>query len=673
MSHSRNGGSQDSLRDSFHSSDDNSLQVSDDEDAVATTRLNTWLNGGSNEFPLQLGFGTISSVTPVNRFDATTISNSNLPSPFSVQPLANKPYDITLQQHDNPDSPIISSVKYDESNVSQQNTTDPPMLVNEKSSVSFTERSRIPPSPPGTLTNAVPNKNVSLQPTVQRPINTSGYGSPGILKPIEPRTGDVNVSSKVDTTEQTIAVGAAGVGPPKPQHQRQRSVSWGEKPNTTAIPPKAPKLSPKLSPVPSKHFRGPSEFSLFSVLTQSDSEASIHDTSKVKLDEILQMNPLETEAETLILRVIEAQENTTRQRANTAQSAILENIPDESVQLFMPQSEDAVSSKSNSATSKSNRGTEERQSSTTNRPKTNTVDYTTSTQPVLSTSADSRNTITISAQSNQRPPLPTLSRNATVEHKLANLTEALAEFYGVKSGENIINNPTLNLRTDIEELNAGEASAGEKLAKNANLIYRGRQKTEGKTDKLHLEDTSTHSGNHNKASNWNKVRAVTSMTKSKVDQSPTQTSNVASILPINNNNYIVPASGSIEEHKKTDINSACSEYQPDNAMECGTAAIKQDNIENANQAKPHRKIRRSWRFSTTPILRNTALRDFHVFVHQRRADFFNYIRFMVVVVFPALITSIILFYFAGMYFQNAFSSLTLDIFMITRSILQIVV
>lgn len=52
---------------SVHSSE-NSLQLSDDEDA-ATTRLNTWLNGGgSNEFASQLGNGSISAVTPLDPF-----------------------------------------------------------------------------------------------------------------------------------------------------------------------------------------------------------------------------------------------------------------------------------------------------------------------------------------------------------------------------------------------------------------------------------------------------------------------------------------------------------------------------------------------------------------------------------------------------------------------------
>jgi hypothetical protein len=79
---------QDNLRNSVHSSD-GSLQVSDDEadnEAVATTRLNTWLNGGSNETPLQLGTGTIVSTTPVNPF----IASNDLPSPFSVKPPSNR-------------------------------------------------------------------------------------------------------------------------------------------------------------------------------------------------------------------------------------------------------------------------------------------------------------------------------------------------------------------------------------------------------------------------------------------------------------------------------------------------------------------------------------------------------------------------------------------------------
>lgn len=630
---------QDNLRNSVHSSD-GSLQISDDEadnEAVATTRLNTWLNGGSNETPLQLGAGTIVSTTPVNPF----IVSNNLPSPFSVKPPSTR-YTTTSLQVDVPDISIG---------------------FNETS-----ERSRKPPSPPKTIGTS----NIKFPNSV--PVHPGEMTTPGssvFFDSADPRKNDKNADlAKKETihgesfkfsnlngsTPNSIVDQALTNMPPKPHHQHHRSVSWGEK--ETAIPTKAPKLSPKLSPVPSRHNRGPSEFSLFSVLTQSDSEGGSprnvrSDSSRVNMDELLRMNPLETEAETLIIKVIEAQEVNARNRANTGHSAILENIPDDSAHIFMPQIE-TVSSKSSAAgTVKGNRPTfdmDERQGiNPSNRPHSATVDLGPPSAPTATSNmASSAPSGAAPIQSNQRPPRPNLARNLTVEHKLANLTEALAGYHN-KTGESTFASNKLNQRTEIEEVHNADVSAGEKLAKNASLIYRGRQKTDGKkTENVQGDKISDGDHGATKTSNWPKVRAVTYATKPKTTETTNQN---AAAIPNTSNHHISMASGSVEERKKTDLVSEDVEQgYPDVAIDYVTAASHTDeNRMKLNESVTNGKTSKSWRvFHKVPIINSKAARDFRSFAGQRRSDLFDYLRFMVVVVFPALATAVILFYFAGM-------------------------
>ena len=437
-------------------------------------------------------------------------------------------------------------------------------------------------------------------------------------------------------------------------------MSWGEKQETT-IPPKAPKLSPKLSPVPARHRRGPSEFSLFSVLTQTDSEGS--SPHRVGMDELLRMNPLETEAETLILKVIEAQENNVRARANTGHSAILENIPDGAAHLFMPQIETVSSKSSATGTAKSNPVLldfgERHDSDPSNRPHSSTMDLGPTQAPVVTAhGASSAPAPAAPIQSKQRPPRPNLTRNATVEHKLANLTETLAGYYN-NAGENTFASHDLYQRSKNEEMQNEPISAGEKLAKNASLIYRGRQKTDGKkTEKVNdAAVPDDHSITTTKRSQWSKVRAVTLVTNPKVGE----TTHQYSVAVPNHSHHAIPiTAGSLEERKKTDgMFDNDAPQHPADAMECGTAVLHGtdgDDDDDNNKQPPTSGMKlhpgengtkqNSWRIKV-PILHSKAARDFRTFAGQRRTDLMDYIRFMVLVVLPSMVTAVILFYLAG--------------------------
>jgi hypothetical protein len=74
---------------------------------------------------------------------------------------------------------------------------------------------------------------------------------------------------------------------------------------------------------PTKSVISLSDASAFSLLTNSPHPR------RVVLDDVLKCNPLETEAETLIMRVLEEQENANRNRAETDTSALTTNLTDD--------------------------------------------------------------------------------------------------------------------------------------------------------------------------------------------------------------------------------------------------------------------------------------------------------------------------------------------------------
>jgi hypothetical protein len=620
---------EDPLRSSIHSLSDNSLQLSDDEvDVVAATRLNTWLNGASNENPIQLGNGSITGTTPVNPFAAC----NDLPSPFSVNlssPGLHGDKSAAAQVTDAPDH----SFTHLDYNAKGNKPPSPPMSIGTNM-MSLNNFQNLGSSPQNISDSLLPalivTKGAGVGKIPNTPSNNFDLGRTDQKETIHgqsvgPRK-NIGGNSNVANVPTQIAIEP----PVKPHHQR--TVSWGNNPEVSSMPPKGPKSSPKVSPLPSRHNRIPSEFSLFSVLTDSDSELEPRSQkdagSRIDMEEVLRMNPLETEAETLILKVIEAQETIKRNRANTGQSSIFENIPDDAAHIFMPQINENISSKSSAAdTAKSNQHSSNMDGQTEidapNRVNGNAADLGPSTLPLASTSVGSSSRKVASSpilsaaapiQSNRRPPpRPTLNRATTVEYKLANISEALAGYHNKASEDTNASNINVHHRADVEEKPFTlDESAGEKLAKNASLIYRGRQKTGGKTDKP-------------------------SVPKPKINGATNH--DTAMAMPTSTDIRIPLASGSVEERKKTDVFLDDIQLPQPDAMECGTSTGEHEG------SKYIGKMRNQW--LKIPIINSTAARDFRMFVWQRQSALYDYLRFMVIVVIPALATSAILFYFAG--------------------------
>jgi hypothetical protein len=632
-----------SLSDSLHSSE-NSLQLSvdeeDDPDAAAT-RLNTWLNGGgSNEFARQLGNGTISAIAPLDPF---VRANADLPSPFSTRrserSLQSLETTLEMERRSQWGDPLVPVER-------ERNAlpTPPPILPSLRENPLD-----MPPSPPLDLSRCPP----STAPPPMTTVTTTTTGG-GILRQGDSRRYEETVAPKETMHSEALKNSGSsnGEGGAKPGYQRQRTISWGEKPKPEVAvgtnPAPAPKVSPKVSPT--RHVRGPSEFSLFSVLTDSEngSQDTRHGEMKVQLDDIVRMNPLETEAETLVMKIIEAQEAFNRERAH---SGILGNVPEEAVHVFLPSPIIDTTSTKSEATSKSAAvGSLQSQ-----RVRMNTVDSpipshappsqllsSNNSPPLLTTSANS-NSRTGPPAPNQRPPRPNLARNVTVEHKLANLTEALAGFHNQTGPMGEVGLPAPH------EDHMVEASAGEKLAQNANLIFRGRQKTEGRPTDVPLEDVSNNSGAsggvgklplNRTSSHWSKVRSAAAMIKP-----PSQPPNADLSAMSNVNGYpAVFATGSVEEHKKTDAVGSDNQH-PDDDVECGTA-MHDNKTSGRTSHSDDMSRRKSWKL-LPQVLNTTAIRDFHVFVSQRRSDFVNYVRFLFLVGVPALGAAFILFYVAG--------------------------
>lgn len=449
--------------------------------------------------------------------------------------------------------------------------------------------------------------------------------------------------------------------PAKPQHHR--TVSWGDPKllaEAKALTAAAPKLSP-VSPAPSqRRSRTPSGDSVFSFLTQTDYAASPQPSFRggigggggVDLDDILKVNPFESEAETLILMAIEKQETLNRARTGSVNSAMLGNVPNDSVHVFMPQLEEPEVSLSNNSGARSSpidlHATRNSETPvTTNRSRTNTIES--SASPPAMNSPPSSGSNRVGAAPLQRPPLAMHKRNVTMADNLATLTEALAGYHGA---DPLSANYGPTHPHGADEAGKVTPSAGETLAKNANLIFRGRQKTEGKPGNV-TEDVSNHSDRSGRAklfrdsSNWGKLRNSVAEQKNYVD-----TSGHGANASVTQNDLRM--SGSVEAHKKTDCaNDDIHVIQND--IECGAVSqIKEDNegensggMEIGTSKRSGRKSMFRMTILNTAGAQNGVLKDFHLFIRQRRTSFFVYLRFLLLVVFPALAVAVILFYFAG--------------------------
>lgn len=236
-----------------------------------------------------------------------------------------------------------------------------------------------------------------------------------------------------------------------------------------------------------------------------------------------------------------------------------------------------------------------------------------------------------------------------MEQTLAGLTVALA-------GKNRATSHGLDSFSDTSHQSRPEvqkpgASSGETLAKNVNILF-GGQKLPGGAD--------NGGGSPKKAAaNWRKLRNAVNVTSSIAAESRSDHRTAAAINPPSH--HSIPDSVNIgmmdslaaSESNMEDIGEGQEEEDveagdhPQVDVQGGTdgaGGVGDDH----NGSRIHgKKKRRFGRSSKKAVVQSGFIRDFTIFVGQRRSSFLSYLRFLLVVVFPAVAVAFILFYPAG--------------------------
>lgn len=222
---------------------------------------------------------------------------------------------------------------------------------------------------------------------------------------------------------------------PRDHHHHNRNVSWGDEWGLLSGVEKNQRARTEdnsLDSYPSHTHRPTKSFDTFSLQSPHP--------RMVVLDDVLKCNPLETEAEALIMRVLEEQDNANRDRANTESSGILANVPEDT----------NVFSKAESSFDSMDGSTEDSEA-----------------QPFLEDKG-SEEEKTRRKHGPKRHPRRSHRRENTMESHLMDLTEVLTELHGVSSA------------LPDQEYTKGtvDSSSGMALAENANRIFRQNVKAD---------------------------------------------------------------------------------------------------------------------------------------------------------------------------------------------------
>jgi Mechanosensitive ion channel len=349
-------------------------------------------------------------------------------------------------------------------------------------------------------------------------------------------------------------------------------------------------------------------------------------TSKVllRVNDILKVNPLESEAETLILKAIERQDaiqqqQQSRSRSNTGSNSLLGNVPNDAIDIFM--AEEKKASMDYEETPASPATSLERGTNRPPRPPPRV-------QPPPSI------------------PKPTFYRNQSTEETLAALTMAM-EGYQVHQAGDAYQDDLVHERKLTE--NAHVQSAAEAFAQNANLVFRGpkvspkpsvavpqqrrpSQTVAAPSPPPTTDHCGTTGGVSGAATNWSKLRTAV------------QTSTVAELNGIN-------ITGFEEDPKMTDgmYDVEVGHDIPfDEQYGTGDLCAATVPLTNGNNGTPSGRSgsSRNKNHYLTMALSKGAVQDLKLFVRQRQRSFMLYTRLLSLLIIPALATSCILFYFA---------------------------
>lgn len=323
----------------------------------------------------------------------------------------------------------------------------------------------------------------------------------------------------------------------------------------------------------------------------------------VNLNDVLKVNPLESEAETLVLQAIERQHVTSNQEIRAGSSIrssnLFVNIPAESVDVFsLPSVEPNVNDTESSAAK--------------NHPRRGYVDGSVTVKTVP-----------------QAIPKPSTTRNTTMEQTLSSLTRAMASFHRGDGRDNDSTSWKGGLKA--------ARGAGQVLVQNANLVLRVKPKSKASED----------------ASNKFTTTAESSGEMDRLVQNESDTSGNKAAKWWCFRRHAVALTGSqnaLKGHEQKAENSVVDTAAIQDDVERGTPETNESN-ESRCGADNNKQGRRKCCPSRKSLLEAKGLtrevKDFQIFVSQLRGPVMGYVRCFLLVTCPAMATALILFYCTG--------------------------
>lgn len=379
----------------------------------------------------------------------------------------------------------------------------------------------------------------------------------------------------------------------------------------------------------------------------------------LRLDDVLKTNPLETEAETLILNAIEA-----RERASTA-SSLLNNVTSEGASVF-----NTVRGKSGSIGSQSevdkrntisgNVDDHDVKSSLSNTNSANDPNQaanhirnlskdsmstkgsmrgdlsglrkrtfskeSVSTRGELSPGILGRGTTSGTSTSHSIPM--DHRRMHTMEQTLAGLMDAITGIHDVEDG-----NRNSAYHQPEETLIGGEKTMGVAgtLAQNANLIYRGNKppKLQSQPSIKHIQTNSFDSSTPTAAAHWGTLKQAV------------HSSSFEAMEKLKKSEITSDEEAGQRKDKYFEENG-----EPPQPMASSPNSYPMDDHDKAQGGGTTRKKRFVGRFVDTAKQTNGALSDFCIFMVERQASLLIYIRVLIGLIGPALGVAFFLFYAA---------------------------
>ena len=367
----------------------------------------------------------------------------------------------------------------------------------------------------------------------------------------------------------------------------------------------------------------------------------------LRVNDIIKVNPLESEAETLIMKAIERQDaihqmQQTRSRANTATGSLLSNcIPPESIGIFTA-ADGGVAKKTT---------------------------FEEGNNSVISPSSFDQRGGRLPPRAPPPPPTelskPTFARNQTTQETLAGLTQAMENF---QDHSVATTTKTTHARHDSVESQHHVQSAAEAFAQNANILFNKKPSAPVSPPRrpltniattlppssgltmpslnLHASAGSANAGGTGGTGDVAKISPHWIKLKNAVQTSTVAELNGIDLTIDQKNTEELLQDVEIGEDIPFDESLRKNEPPPP-PPDQGDGDRRDDPTASASMRLNHLRTTTT---KTNPVLQalsNSAVQDLQLFINQRRRSIVLYTRLLVLLVIPAMTASCLLFYFFG--------------------------